>query len=72
MRLVIIFILALALLSCRRDANKLTILFDNAEGLENGGEVYYKGIKVGEVVLSIIVGKISYCYERRPYTKLCN
>ena len=49
MRLVIIFILSLALFSCRHDANKLTILFDNVEGLENGGEVYYRGIKVGEV-----------------------
>ena len=49
MRLIIILISTLALFSCRRDANKLTILFDNVEGLENGGQVYYRGIKVGEV-----------------------
>lgn len=46
---VISIILTLALVSYRRDNNKLTILFDNVEGLETGGEVYYKGIKVGEV-----------------------
>src|SRR5688572_18257469 len=49
MRLITIIILTLALLSCRRGSNKLTVLFDNVEGLETGGEVYYKGIKVGEV-----------------------
>jgi ABC-type transporter Mla subunit MlaD len=49
MRLITITILTLALLSCHQESNKLTILFDNVEGLETGGEVYYKGIKVGEV-----------------------
>ena len=42
-------ILILALFSCRRYNNKLIILFDNVEGLENGSDVYYKGIKVGQV-----------------------
>lgn len=50
MRLVTITILTVALFSCRRDDNKLTIVFDNVEGLEKGGDVYYKGIKVGEVI----------------------
>lgn len=49
MRLITITILTLALLSCHRESNKLTILFNNVEGLETGAEVYYKGIKVGEV-----------------------
>jgi ABC-type transporter Mla subunit MlaD len=49
MRFAIITILTLALLGCHRKSNKLTVLFDNVEGLATGGEVYYKGIKVGEV-----------------------
>jgi ABC-type transporter Mla subunit MlaD len=49
MRLITIAIFTLALFSCHRNNNKLTILFDNVEGLETGAEVYYKGIKVGEV-----------------------
>jgi ABC-type transporter Mla subunit MlaD len=48
MRLITITILTLALFSCR-NANRLTILFDNVEGLENGADVYYKGVKVGKV-----------------------
>jgi ABC-type transporter Mla subunit MlaD len=49
MRLLKIILFTLALFSCRRDNNKLVVLFDNVEGLEDGADVYYKGIKVGQV-----------------------
>jgi ABC-type transporter Mla subunit MlaD len=48
-RLITITILILVFFSCRYDYNKLTILFDNVEGLEKGADVYYRGIKIGEV-----------------------
>ncbi len=49
MRLIMITIIAFSLFSCHPAHNKLTILFDNVEGLVKGADVYYKGIEVGEV-----------------------
>mgnify|MGYP000495228363 CR=1 FL=1 len=51
MRLGAIVIFILSLLSCYHNKNnRLTILFDNVEGLKEGAFVYYKGIIVGEVI----------------------
>jgi ABC-type transporter Mla subunit MlaD len=49
MRFITITILTFTLLGCHRDKNKMTILFDNVEGLEEKANVYYRGIIVGKV-----------------------
>ena len=50
MRLISVTILAVILFSCKNDnQSRLTLLFDNGEGLQTGSEVYLRGIKVGEV-----------------------
>ncbi|MBL7740790.1 MAG: MCE family protein [Chitinophagaceae bacterium] len=49
MRLINVVILIIVLFGCNHKQNRLTILFDNVEGLKEGSGVYCKGFIVGEV-----------------------
>ena len=49
MRLINITISLVILLSCGRQKNQVNVLFDNVEGLEEGSDVYYNGLVVGNV-----------------------
>lgn len=49
MRSINIIILTVILFACNRRHNRLTILFDNVEGLKEGSSVYCKGLIIGEV-----------------------
>ena len=57
MRLLVIAILTSIFLGCHRDHNRLTILFDNVEGLIEDANVYYKGIVVGNVTKLALADK---------------
>jgi ABC-type transporter Mla subunit MlaD len=49
-RLIISTILTLALFACSQDdKSKVTVLFDRVDKVEKGGDVFLKGISVGEV-----------------------
>lgn len=49
MRLINVAILIVVLFSCNHERNRLTILFDNVEGLKEESGVYYRGLVVGKV-----------------------
>jgi ABC-type transporter Mla subunit MlaD len=57
LRLIISSILTLSLFACSQDdKSKVTVLFDRVDKVEKGGDVFLKGISVGEVTHLELLG----------------